>query len=76
VRLLGIPQEKIQVIYPGVPEAYFSIDQRHVERVRAELRLGRRYLLYVGTSSREKMSTCCWMPTATWLLRFRANSTW
>ena len=49
VRLLGIPQEKIQVIYPGVPEAYFSIDQRHVERVRAELRLGRRYLLYVGT---------------------------
>jgi len=49
VRLLGIPPEKIQVIYPGIPEAYFSVDRQDVERVRADLRLGRPYLLYVGT---------------------------
>lgn len=49
VRLLGIPQEKIQVIYPGVPETYFSIDQGEVQRVRARFRLERPYLLYVGT---------------------------
>ena len=49
VRLLRIPQEKIQVIYPGVPEAYFSIDHQDVARVRATLRLERPYLLYVGT---------------------------
>jgi glycosyltransferase involved in cell wall biosynthesis len=49
VRLLRIPQEKIEVIYPGIPEAYFSVDRRDVERVRARLRLDRPYLLYVGT---------------------------
>ncbi len=49
VRLLRIPQEKIQVIYPGVPEGYSSIDQQDVERVRTAQRLGRPYLLYVGT---------------------------
>ncbi|HEY1220428.1 MAG: glycosyltransferase family 1 protein [Bryobacteraceae bacterium] len=49
VRLLRIPHEKIQVIYPGVPEAYFSIDRGSVERVRATLGLVRPYLLYVGT---------------------------
>jgi len=49
VRLLRIPQEKIQVIYPGVPEAYFSSDQLDGRRVCAELRPGRRYVLYVGT---------------------------
>ncbi len=48
-RLLRIPSEKIQVIYPGVPEAYFSMDRQDVGRVRAALRLDRPYLLYVGT---------------------------
>lgn len=49
VRLLGIPQEKIQVIYPGIPESYFSIGKQDVEQVRATLRLERPYVLYVGT---------------------------
>ncbi|MGA2037683.1 MAG: glycosyltransferase family 1 protein [Bryobacteraceae bacterium] len=48
-RLLGIPREKMEVIYPGVPEPYFSIDRPEVRRVRDELRLRRPYLLYVGT---------------------------
>jgi glycosyltransferase involved in cell wall biosynthesis len=49
VRLLGIPEEKIEVIYPGIPDAYFSVDARDVDRVRAGLGLHRPYLLYVGT---------------------------
>jgi len=49
VRLLRIPHDKIQVIYPGIPEAYFSIDQRDVERTRNALGLPHPYLLYVGT---------------------------
>jgi glycosyltransferase involved in cell wall biosynthesis len=49
VRLLRIPPEKIAVIYPGIPEAYLSVDPREVERVRSKLRLDRPYLLYVGS---------------------------
>jgi glycosyltransferase involved in cell wall biosynthesis len=49
VRLLRIPPERIEVIYPGIPEAYVSVDPGEVERVRAKLRLGRPYLLYVGS---------------------------
>ncbi len=49
VRLLGIPAEKIQVIYPGIPESYFSIGPSDVAQVRAELGRERPYLLYVGT---------------------------
>jgi len=48
-RLLGIPQERIQVIYPGVPEAYFANHSHGMERMRATLQLRRPYLLYVGT---------------------------
>jgi alpha-1,3-rhamnosyl/mannosyltransferase len=40
IRLLGINPERIQVIYPGVPEVYFGAQPRPVERP---------YVLYVGT---------------------------
>jgi len=49
VRLLNIPPERITVIYPGIPDAYFTVDLGEIERVRAWLRIPRRYLLYVGT---------------------------
>jgi len=49
VRLLRIPQEKIQVIYPGIPESYFSVAAQDAERLHTALRLVRPYLLYVGT---------------------------
>lgn len=40
IRLLGLNPERIQVIYPGVPEVYFGAQPRPVERP---------YVLYVGT---------------------------
>ncbi len=49
VRLLRIPEERITVIYPGVPEVYSSVSQDRVDAVRREHRLARPYLLYVGT---------------------------
>jgi len=49
VRLLGIQPEKIQVIYPGIPDGYFSIDPADVAQTRRALRIERPYLLYVGT---------------------------
>jgi len=49
VRLLGIPQERITVIYPGVPEAYRCVSQESVDAVRRKRGLTRPYLLFVGT---------------------------
>jgi glycosyltransferase involved in cell wall biosynthesis len=40
VRLLGLDAERIEVIYPGVPEVYFGAQARPSERP---------YVLYVGT---------------------------
>jgi glycosyltransferase involved in cell wall biosynthesis len=48
-RLLRIPQEKVCVIYPGVPEAYSAVSQDRVDEVRHRHHLTRPYLLYVGT---------------------------
>lgn len=41
VRLLGLPPERIEVIYHGVPESYFAVQRR--------LGQGKRYVLSVGT---------------------------
>jgi glycosyltransferase involved in cell wall biosynthesis len=49
VRVLRIPQEKISVIYPGVPEVYSSLSPDRVDAVRRKYHLTRPYLLYVGT---------------------------
>ncbi len=49
VRLLRIPEEKICVIYPGVPEVYSSVSQDVVDAVRRKYGLAHPYLLYVGT---------------------------
>jgi glycosyltransferase involved in cell wall biosynthesis len=49
VRLLRIPEERITVIYPGVPEVYSCVSQDSVDAVRRQHRLTRPYLLYVGT---------------------------
>jgi alpha-1,3-rhamnosyl/mannosyltransferase len=40
IRLLGLRPERVQVIYPGVPEVYFGAQARPAERP---------YVLYVGT---------------------------
>jgi glycosyltransferase involved in cell wall biosynthesis len=40
IRILGLDPERVQVIYPGVPEVYFGAQARPA---------GRPYVLYVGT---------------------------
>jgi alpha-1,3-rhamnosyl/mannosyltransferase len=48
VEILGIPVEKIQVIYPGVADSFFRVSDEHVEPLRAHYGLPARYLLFVG----------------------------
>jgi glycosyltransferase involved in cell wall biosynthesis len=48
VRLLGLPAEKIEVIYPGVAEAFFQVRPEAVELLKARYRLERPYVLFVG----------------------------
>jgi glycosyltransferase involved in cell wall biosynthesis len=48
VRILGLPAERIYVIYPGVSEAYFQPAQSAIERVRGAYGLQKPYLLFVG----------------------------
>jgi len=49
VRILGLKPERIEVIYPGVAEAYFAVTAGSAAAVRAKYGLARPYVLYVGT---------------------------
>ncbi len=49
IRILGIPPEKIRVVYLGVPPEYFSVPVESVDRVKAAYKLTRPYFLFVGT---------------------------
>lgn len=49
VRLLKIPERKIRVIYPGVPEVYSQAGSNEADLVKGRLGLRKPYLLYVGT---------------------------
>ncbi len=49
VRVLGLPEDRIEVIYPGVAEGFFQITPDAVSTARAKYRLARPYLLFVGT---------------------------
>jgi alpha-1,3-rhamnosyl/mannosyltransferase len=48
-RYLGLPAERIEVIYSGVNPAYYSPAEHVVQDVRTRLRLSRQYVLFVGT---------------------------
>ena len=48
IRILGIPKERIRVIYPGVAEEYFEVGREEAARVRAKFALSTPYLLFVG----------------------------
>lgn len=48
MEILEIPGERIRVIYPGVPEAYFEVGPEAAERARAKFGLSAPYLLFVG----------------------------
>jgi alpha-1,3-rhamnosyl/mannosyltransferase len=49
VRLLGLPAERFQVIYPGVADAFFEVTRADAARVREHYQLTRPYVLFVGT---------------------------
>jgi glycosyltransferase involved in cell wall biosynthesis len=48
VRILGLREEIIQVIYPGVSQAFFHPPKSAIERVRHIYGLEKPYLLFVG----------------------------
>lgn len=48
VHLLGLPPERIEVIYPGVAEAFFEVPPQSIEAARARYKLQRPYVLFVG----------------------------
>lgn len=49
VRVLGLPPERITVIHSGVPDGFFTCTPAQVDAVRARYRLGRGFVLFVGT---------------------------
>jgi glycosyltransferase involved in cell wall biosynthesis len=49
VRFLGLPPERITVIYPGIAEPFFHPEPAAVDRVRERYGLVRPYVLAVGT---------------------------
>lgn len=49
VRILGLPAERIEVIYPGVAEAFFRTTPEGARAVAAKYALSRPYVLFVGT---------------------------
>lgn len=49
IQVLGIPDNRIVAIYPGIAQHFFDVAALEVERVRAKLRLARPYVLTVGT---------------------------
>lgn len=53
--LLGLPEEKITVIYEAADEAFCPIREKsELDRVRAKYRTGDRFLLHVGTINPRK----------------------
>jgi len=49
VRILDLPRERIQVIYPGVADAFFHVEAEQAWEVRQQYGLASPYVLYVGT---------------------------
>jgi alpha-1,3-rhamnosyl/mannosyltransferase len=48
MEILGIPGERIRVIYPGIAEPFFEVTPEQAERVRTQYRLNSPYMLFVG----------------------------
>jgi alpha-1,3-rhamnosyl/mannosyltransferase len=49
VRLLNLDPERVQVIYPGVADAFFHVTASDVRRARERYELSRPYVLVLGT---------------------------
>ncbi len=54
VRTLGVPCEKVHVIYQGVDPTFHPTDDKRINRVKAKYGLQERYLLSVGSFSPRK----------------------
>jgi alpha-1,3-rhamnosyl/mannosyltransferase len=48
VEILGIPEDRIRVIYPGVAEAFFDVAREQAAGTRTRYALDSPYLLFVG----------------------------
>jgi alpha-1,3-rhamnosyl/mannosyltransferase len=48
VRILGLREETIQVIHPGISDKFFQVTKSDLERTRQKYSLPQRYLLFVG----------------------------
>jgi len=49
VRILGIPADRIEVIYPGIAEAFFEATPDEARQAAAKYGLAKPYVLFVGT---------------------------
>lgn len=49
VHVLGIPPDRVSVIYPGVAPVFFDVDAARVAEVRHKLGIEKDYVLFVGT---------------------------
>ena len=49
IRVLNLPPERITVIHPGVPDAYFEASPDRVRDIRERYRLNRPFVLFIGT---------------------------
>jgi glycosyltransferase involved in cell wall biosynthesis len=49
IKVLGIPDDRIVAIHPGVASHFFDVPRKDIDRVRARLQLARPYVLSVGT---------------------------
>jgi glycosyltransferase involved in cell wall biosynthesis len=49
IEILGIPEDRICAIHPGVASHFFDVPQEEIARVRSALRLARPYVLSLGT---------------------------
>jgi glycosyltransferase involved in cell wall biosynthesis len=49
MKLLSIPPERIEVIYPGVPESFFEVTAEDIARVSTLFGFTKPYLLFVST---------------------------
>jgi glycosyltransferase involved in cell wall biosynthesis len=49
VRILGVPAERITVIYSGVPRAFFEVTPAEIDAVRARYGLKRPFVFALGT---------------------------
>src|ERR1051325_2593490 len=49
IEVLGIPDDRIVTIHPGVASRFFDVSQQEIQRVREKLSLLRPYVLSLGT---------------------------